>query len=189
MAKKKQVMAGDIPVYCSHDELVDVVKLIGNPRNPNTHDDKQIELLARIIREQGWRKPITVSTRSGFVVSGHGRLQAALLLGAETAPVDYQDYATEADEWADLIADNRLAELSEIDDSLLNELLEDLKEFEDFNFELTGYSDIMLDEEMSNDDIESFFEDTQQEENSEDSDNEEDKHTVKCPECGAKVEV
>ncbi len=30
-------------------------------------------------------------------------------------PVDRQDYATEAEEWADLIADNRIAELAQID--------------------------------------------------------------------------
>ena len=140
----KKVMAGDIPVYCSHDELVDVVKIVGNPRNPNKHDDRQIELLARVIKEQGWRKPITVSKRSGFVVSGHGRLAAAVKLKAAVVPVDYQDYATEADEWADLIADNRLAELSEIDEDMLSELLNEINET-DFDLLLTGYEQEELD--------------------------------------------
>ena len=137
-------MAGDIPVYCSHDELVDIVKIVGNPRNPNKHDDNQIELLARIIKEQGWRKPITVSNRSGFVVSGHGRLAAAIKLKAAVVPVDYQDYATEADEWADLIADNRIAEFSTIDEDMLSELLVELNET-DFDMLLTGYEQEELD--------------------------------------------
>ena len=77
-----------------------------HPRNPNRHGEKQIDLLARIIAHQGWRNPIVISARSGFVVAGHGRLQAALQLAV--VPVDVQEFATEADEWAHLVADNRL---------------------------------------------------------------------------------
>lgn len=139
-----KAIAGDIPVYCSHDEIVDIMKIIPNPKNPNTHGERQIEILSQVIKAQGWRKPITVSRRSGFVVAGHGRLQAALQLQADKVPVDYQDYATEAEEYADLVADNRIAELSEIDHEMLNSILEDIREYEDFNFELTGYSDYDL---------------------------------------------
>jgi hypothetical protein len=53
-------------------------------------------LIKIIILKRGWRA--TVSTRSGF----HGRLLAYR-----------QDYATEAKEWAELIADNRITELSQ----------------------------------------------------------------------------
>jgi hypothetical protein len=52
-----------IPVCCAYDELVPLGRLVGNPRNPNTHPKTQIELLAKIIAAQGWRAPITVSTR------------------------------------------------------------------------------------------------------------------------------
>ena len=41
------------------------------------------------------------SNRSGFIVKGHCSLAAARLLGVESVPVDYQDYETEAAEWAD----------------------------------------------------------------------------------------
>ena len=129
-----------IPVYCSYTELVDPTTLVQNPRNPNKHPQKQIELLAKIIKSQGWRAPITVSNRSGFIVRGHGRLAAALLLNCEQVPVDRQDYLTEAEEWADLIADNRIAELAEIDNSLISELLEEIGQF-DFDMDLTGYSE------------------------------------------------
>lgn len=118
--------ASTIPVHCSYSELSDVTKLVPNPKNPNKHGDKQVALLAKIIRHQGWRSPITVSQRSGFVVSGHGRLQAAFLLQVETVPVDYQEFATEADEWAHLVADNRIAELAEIDQTELSGLLKEL---------------------------------------------------------------
>lgn len=130
--------ADGIPVHCAFDELVDVAAMVPNPRNPNRHPDKQIELLAKIIKNQGWRAPITVSTRSGFIVRGHGRLLAAQALGVTQVPVDRQDYASEAEEWADLIADNRIAELAEIDNSLLGELLAGLGDQVDI--ELTGFN-------------------------------------------------
>ena len=49
--------ASGIAVHCAHDKLVDVVNLIPNPRNPNKHGDKQVAMLAKIIRHQGWRAP------------------------------------------------------------------------------------------------------------------------------------
>lgn len=131
---------GDVPVYCAYDALVDTATITGNPKNPNTHPEGQIKLLAKIIRSTGWRNNITISTRSGFVVKGHGRLLAARLEGIPQCPVEYQDYSSEAEEWADLTADNRLAELAETDEPKLAELLEELKQ-EDFPMELTGYTD------------------------------------------------
>ena len=51
---------------------------------------------------------------------------AAKLLGLEQVPVDRQDYVTEIEEWADLIADNRFAELAEMDEWMLLSLLDEL---------------------------------------------------------------
>lgn len=130
----------EIAIHCAHDALVPLEKLVPNPRNPNKHPASQITLLSKIIVAQGWRVPITVSIRSGFIVRGHGRVDAARELGCEVAPVDYQDYANEAEEWADLIADNRIAELADTDDELLKELLQDIRSF-DLDPALTGYTD------------------------------------------------
>ena len=135
-----RAMIGDIPVFCAFDELVPIGKVIGNPKNPNKHPKEQIKLLATIIRGQGWRAPITVSRRSGYIVRGHGRLEAAQLLGLEKVPVDYQNYATEAEEWADLIADNRLAELAELDNSMLADMLQELDTGE-IPLVYTGYTE------------------------------------------------
>ena len=126
-------------VYCAHSQMVEIEKVIPNPRNPNKHSEKQIALLSKIIAAQGWRAPITVSTRSGFIVRGHGRLLAARKLGLAEVPVDYQAYETEAAEWADLIADNRLSELSETDELLLKDLLQELGTSE-LDLELTAYT-------------------------------------------------
>lgn len=132
--------ADGVPVFCAHDAIVDVAKLVPNPKNPNQHPDSQIQLLGRIIRQTGWRQPITVSKRSGFIVKGHGRLSAALLEGMKEAPVDYQNYTTEAEEYADLVADNRIAELAETDNQLLADIFAEIDTGE-IPMELTGYTE------------------------------------------------
>ena len=147
-------MGEKIKIYCSHTELRDPTSLVEHPRNYNTHPAEQIRLLAKIVQHQGWRNPITVSKRSGFVVKGHGRLAAAMLLKTEKVPVDVQDYKDEASEVADMIADNRIAELAEADtDALKGLLLDDV--FDDFDLDLTGFDaeeiNSLLKSQMEND--------------------------------------
>ena len=96
--------AGSVPVYCSHDKIVPIEEVKPNPKNPNQHPESQIEMLAKIITTQGWRAPVTVSTRSGLVVRGHGRLMAAKFAGLEFVPVDFQHYESNDAELADLLA-------------------------------------------------------------------------------------
>lgn len=132
--------AGGIPVYCAFDKIEDIGNIKPNPQNPNKHPDEQIELLAKIIEVQGWRAPVTVSTLSGLVVRGHGRLMAAQYLRLESVPVDYQHYNTADEEIADLIADNRIAELAGIDNEQLTELLAGV-DFDNIDVEITGYTD------------------------------------------------
>lgn len=123
--KKPTAEQKPIAVHCSHDELVPVEQLKPHPKNPNRHPAAQLELLAKVIAGNGWRSPIVVSKRSGFIVSGHGRLEAARILGVETVPVNHQDFASETEELAHLVADNRLAELAEMDNAALATLVED----------------------------------------------------------------
>jgi len=139
----------EIKVFCSHTEMRDPVSLVEHPRNYNTHPAEQIRLLAKIIKHQGWRNPITVSKRSGYVVKGHGRLAAAMLLKCEEVPIDLQDYKDEASELADMIADNRIAELAEADQDELKGLLLD-ENFNGFDIELTGFDQEDFDRLLKN---------------------------------------
>ena len=151
MARQKQnpeiPRASGVKVHCSYDQIIPIVELVKNPENPNHHPDKQVALLAKIISSQGWRAPITVSNRSGFIVRGHGRLDAAILLNVSEVPVDYQNYKSESEEWADLIADNRIAELSEINNSELKDMLNAL-DAGIIDTDLTGYMADELEELM-----------------------------------------
>lgn len=51
--------------------------------------------------------------------------------------MDYQNYTNEAEEYADLVADNRIAELAEIDNKLLADIFADIDTGE-IPMELTG---------------------------------------------------
>jgi ParB-like chromosome segregation protein Spo0J len=129
-----------------------------------------------VIRHQGWRAPITVSKRSGFIVTGHGRLAAALLLQVEQVPIDEQDFATEADEWAHLVADNRIAELADADRGMIADLLGEL-DAGGLDMDLTGFDLDALKELM-----EAPVQPEAPEDFSEVDENIETEH--QCPKCG-----
>src|SRR5881396_1164733 len=114
-------------IHCAFDQLVQVADLKPHPKNPNTHSAAQVAAIAAVIEGKGWRAPITVSNRSGFITRGHGRLEAALLGGCEQVAVDFQDYASDQAELADMLADNHLAELAEIDEDRLVGVLKQLQ--------------------------------------------------------------
>lgn len=113
-------------IECAHTRLVPIEELKPHPKNPNRHPPEQIELLSKVISHQGWRAPIIVSRLSGFIVAGHARREAALRLGCEDVPVDFQEFACEADELAHLLADNHIAELADEDNQMLKDLLKQL---------------------------------------------------------------
>ncbi|MFW5883826.1 MAG: ParB/Srx family N-terminal domain-containing protein, partial [Verrucomicrobiota bacterium] len=149
---KAKGLADGIEVWCGFEKLVPVDELKPNPRNPNTHPSRQIELLAKNIRYFGFRHPITVSKRSGCIVAGHGRLLAAKELGLQIVPVDYQDFASESDEMAVLVADNRLAELASVDLNSLEGIIGDLK-VEGFDTLLTGFEEADLESLLGGADV------------------------------------
>jgi hypothetical protein len=130
-------------VQCQHTKLVHVGDLKPHPKNPNKHPQPQIERLAKILEHQGFRSPIVVSNLSGYMIVGHGRLEAAKKLGVTHVPVDYQDFDSEADEYAHLVADNALNEWSELDLSNINT---EIGEFgPEFDLDLLGIEKFTVD--------------------------------------------
>ena len=138
--------------HCKYDELAEASSLNANPRNPNQHGTAQVMLLSKILAEQGWRTPVVISNDSGFIVSGHARVKAALMLKDQRVPISHQSFESEAQEWAHLIADNRLAELSEISRPALAELLSELDQ-SDIDLELTGYDMIDVEKILLDSDL------------------------------------
>jgi hypothetical protein len=59
-------------------------------------------------------------------------------------PVDRQDYADEASELADLVADNKIAELAHLDQAMLGDIARELQDVDGFDAALLGYADAEL---------------------------------------------
>jgi len=128
---------GEIPrisvAYCPID------RLRTNPDNPRIHSDKQIRQIARSLEAFGCIVPVLID-RDSRVIAGHGRIQAAQLLGLNEFPTIRVEHLTEAQIKAFAIADNKLTENSTWNESLLGQQLKALAEVElDFSLEATGF--------------------------------------------------
>src|SRR6476646_1733410 len=67
-------------------ERVPISSLKPYPTNPRTHTKKQIRQIAESIKTFGWTNPVLVDANDR-IIAGHGRAEAAKLLGIPTAPV------------------------------------------------------------------------------------------------------
>ena len=122
-------------------EMVETSKIVPNPKNANKHTTEQIQRLVKLIEYQGFRNPLIVSNRTGFLAVGHGRLEAAKIIGMEKVPVIYQDFENEAQEYAYLISDNEIARWAELDKELV---IEELQKIEIEDIELLGIDDFEI---------------------------------------------
>jgi DNA modification methylase len=102
--------------------------------NPRTHTKKQIEQIAASIKEFGFISPVLIDGADG-VIAGHGRVEAAKLIGMSDVPAVCVDHLTPAQVRAYVIADNKLAENAGWDRALLALELQELSV--DLNFDVT----------------------------------------------------
>lgn len=127
--------------------------LTPNPRNARKHPKKQIEKLAASLREFGFIGPLIVD-ENNIVLVGHGRLEAAKLLGLEQVPVIRVCHLTEAQKRAFTLADNRLAEDAVWD---LEKLAIEFKELADLNIDFiienTGFETVEIDQILEKDEV------------------------------------
>lgn len=130
-------------IHCLFDEMVSPSKLIPHPKNPNKHDKAQVERLAQILEYQGFRYAIKVSKLSGFITSGHGRLEAAKHLKLKTVPVVFQDYDDDAQEYADIVADNAIASWAKLELGEINIEIQNLGP--EFDIDLMGIKGFTID--------------------------------------------
>ena len=117
-----------IPIHCRRDGTRPADFFQPHPKNWHTHPPAQLRLYANIIRQTGWRRAVVVSRRSGYITKGHGAVLAALAHQLGPVPFEVQSYQSEAEELADLTADNKLAEAAQTDEARLDALLKELSE-------------------------------------------------------------
>ncbi len=135
-------MGKTIPIRCKHERMVLIDAVNPHPKNRNLHSDDQIERLAKLMEYQGFRHPLVVSARSGLLIVGHARLAAARKLGLEKVPVDLQNFDSDEQEYAHLVADNAIAEWADLDLGGINQDIIDLGP--DFELENLGIKNFEL---------------------------------------------
>lgn len=112
-------------------------------KNPRTHDERQITALMAAIQEFGFHGVI-VTNPDGHILAGHGRVEAAKRLKLSTVPTVVAHGLTQAQQMGFVVADNKLNQLSDWDQSNLKNHFEMLIEG-DFNVEMTGFTTAEID--------------------------------------------
>lgn len=123
-----------------------------NPNNARTHSKKQIQKLANGFKKFGCVVPPVVNANN-TILAGHGRYEAAKLLGLEKIPVIYADHLSEEEARAFMLADNKLAEESEWDMDMLKISLGELADL-GFDLDSTGFETPEIDSILFNFEIE-----------------------------------
>lgn len=117
------------------------------PKNPRTHPENQITLLAALMVKYGPDQPIVVDD-DGIILKGHGRKQAAREAAKtdkrfESFPVVQHFGLSANDKRAVRIADNQTALLSGWDDQLIRLEVGELK-LARFDMPLLGFNEAQI---------------------------------------------
>lgn len=131
-------MSADVLIPPSR--LVLVEELLPYARNSRTHSPAQIEALAGNMQRVGFTNPLLIA--DGTILAGHGRLLAAKKLGLARVPCIDLSHLSEAERRAQVIWDNRSAELGSAWDLEMLKLETDELRAEGLDLEMfTGFSE------------------------------------------------
>jgi DNA modification methylase len=116
--------------------------------NARTHSKRQLRQIANSIKKFGFCNPILIDDAKQ-IIAGHGRAEAAKLLGIDAVPTCRLSHLSDADKRAYILADNRLAEKAGWDRQLLAIELQGLIDL-NVEVEVTGFEmpeiDVILEE-------------------------------------------
>ena len=116
--------------------------------NARVHSKKQLKQIASSIQRYGFNAPVLIGD-DREIIAGHGRVEAAKLLGLDTVPTICLAHLNEIERRAYLIADNKIALNAGWDQDLL---AGEMQVLIDHGFDIadTGFSiaeaDILLEE-------------------------------------------
>jgi ParB-like chromosome segregation protein Spo0J len=123
------------------------IELRPNPNNSHPHSKKQIRKLADSIQKLGFGTPVLVDEHH-VLIAGHGRLEAARLLGTTSIPAIIVGGLSEAKKRGLMLADNRIPQSASWDREQLSiELaaLPDLLIEEGIDIDVTGFEPAEID--------------------------------------------
>lgn len=133
-------------------KISDLTPYENNPRN----NDMAVEAVAKSILTFGFKVPMVIDTNN-VIIAGHTRYKAAIKLNMTEVPCIIADDLTEDQIKAFRLADNKLSEIAEWDENLLNMELDNIEiDMSDFGFDLSAFvedvkeDDFDVDEALAN---------------------------------------
>lgn len=118
------------------------------PGNARTHSKKQVKQIAKSMEKFGFCNPVLVDDQKQ-IIAGHGRVEAAKLLGMHAVPTVRLSHLSETEKKAYVLADNKLAMKAGWDREVLAIELQGLLDL-NVDIELTGFEtpevEVILDE-------------------------------------------
>ncbi|MFD1766615.1 ParB/Srx family N-terminal domain-containing protein [Sphingorhabdus buctiana] len=114
------------------------------PGNARTHSKKQIQQIARSIKQFGFNNPVLVGD-DDTIIAGHGRVAAAELVGMAEVPTIKLSHLNAAERRAYVLADNKLAQNAGWDSEVLALEMQSLIDL-DFDLSLTGFETVEIDQ-------------------------------------------
>ena len=112
-------------------------------RNARTHSRKQVRQIADSIERSGFNNPVLIS-ETGEIIAGHGRVEAARLLGLTEVPTLELAHLSAAERRAYVLAGNKLALNAGWDQEVLAIELQALIDL-DYDVTVTGFSATQVD--------------------------------------------
>ena len=115
------------------------------PYNPRKIDPKQLELLEKSIKEDGYVEPMVWNESTGNLVAGHQRLKVLQKLGVETIEVSVVNLSEEKEKVLNLRLNKQAGEWDFVQ---LADLLQEL-DTGSLSMDLTGFSEEELEDIMT----------------------------------------
>lgn len=128
-----------VKVHASQIEMISVDQLIEYAGNARKHSGEQVAQIAGLIQDSGFTNPLLVDPQ-GEIIAGHGRLEAARLLGMLAVPCIRVTGLSPEQIRALRISDNATGLSSTWDEELLRSELAALAQ-SGFDMDLIGFSD------------------------------------------------
>lgn len=137
-------------MHSPSEESCPVDRLTPYANNARTHSKRQIKQIAESIKRFGFCNPVLIADDHS-IIAGHGRVEAAKLIGMTEVPVRRLSHLSRDEIRAYILADNKLAENAGWDRELLAIEIQGLIDL-DFDIEVLGFSttevDLIIDGEV-----------------------------------------
>ena len=130
-----------MPKRDDNKQYIKISELTPYENNARTHSNEQIEAICNSIKEFGFINPVIID-ENNMILVGHGRIEAAKVLGLDEAPYRRVTNLTEDQKRAYILADNKLSDLGGWDEDLLAQELGEIE----LDMSLFGFDNIELED-------------------------------------------